>query len=113
MTSATSHCGQLHTLPHERQERKFDQPLRLSSTIALPLCPAHLRERLRRLRVQALALLAHVQHLHRRQRTAVHAARKAQTLAARGGSPGAGVALPTSSSAPCCAARLAATSRAS
>ena len=34
-TSATSHCGQLQTCPQERQERKFDQPRRLTSTIAL------------------------------------------------------------------------------
>ena len=35
-TSATSQFGHIHTRPHDRQERKFDQPRRFSSTIALP-----------------------------------------------------------------------------
>ena len=34
-TSVTSQCGHSHTRPQERQERKFDQPRRLSRTIAL------------------------------------------------------------------------------
>ena len=33
-TSVTSHCGQPHTRAHDRHDRKFDQPRRLSSTIA-------------------------------------------------------------------------------
>ena len=43
-------------------------------------CSPQICERLRRLRVQPVALLAHVEQLHRRQRTAVHPAGKAHTL---------------------------------
>ena len=35
-TSDTSHCGHSQTRPQTPQERKFDQPRRFSSTIALP-----------------------------------------------------------------------------
>ncbi len=62
-TSATSHSGQPQTRPHSRQLRKFDQPRRLSNTIALPPRRAHLPQGLGRERVQAGQLVAHVEHL--------------------------------------------------
>ena len=83
-TSATSQSGTSTRSPHDRQVRKFDQPRRLSSTIALRArrrsasCGA--RDAARRAR------LAHVDHLDRRQRRAVDALRQPQPRAARGSS---------------------------
>ena len=71
----------LHTRPHERQERKFDQPRRLSSTIALARVVAARRARRG---CSAPARLAHVDDLDRRQRRAVDAPRQPQARAARG-----------------------------
>ena len=76
--------------PHERQVRKFDQPRRLSSTMALRAsasaswvrgCSGALR-------------LAHVDDLDRRQRRAVDARAAARTRRARARDSGRGVALP-------------------
>ena len=58
---------------------KFDQPRRLSSTIALPRAVAHIGERVRGDRVQPGALAAHVEHLDGRQRAPVDAPRQART----------------------------------
>ena len=68
-TSATSHCGHSQTFPHVRQVRKFDQPRRLSSTIALCASPSARRVS----GCSGCARPAHVEHAHGRQRAPVGA----------------------------------------
>ena len=92
----TSHDGHPHACPHERQVRKFDQPRRLSRTIALRASVSASCVR----GCSARARLAHVDDLDRRQRRAVDARGQAQARAARGPHSGRGVALPATSTAP-------------
>ena len=77
-TSATSQSGQLQTRPQERQERKFDQPRRLSSTIALPRALRTSASACAVERVQAVASPRMSSISTARQRPAVDAARQAQ-----------------------------------
>ena len=71
-TSDTSQSGHCHTRPHSAQVRKFDQPRRLSSTIAFSPRLGHLGERVAGARVQRVGHAGHPDQLHRRQRLAVH-----------------------------------------
>ena len=106
--------GQLQTRPQERQERKFDQPRRFSSTIALPRAGAHLGERLGGVAGAGLRLLAHVEDL-RPPGSGRPSTRRAQAQAgSRCTLSGRGVALPQQQHARRARrARSAATSRAS
>ena len=86
MTSVTSHDGHSHACPHERQVRKFDQPRRLSRTIALRASASASCVR----GCKARRGLAHVDDLDRRQAGRRRRARAGAGAGAHGPTPGAG-----------------------
>ena len=107
-TSETSQFGQLQAWPQTRQSRKFDQPRRLSSTIALRASVSAWTVRgCRAPSVPRMSTISTSGSDCPSTRRGRRSRRSALTLSGRG------VALPTSSTASWSAARFQATRRAS